>query len=91
MEEIENRISGARALEKIFRQYNEKTFLLFQLPGKKGFVSNQVLKFLRWFWRKKIRKLRSLRTATGLSAQARNEDKDAKSYHQQKCVSSDLH
>ncbi len=91
MEKKENWISSAGALEKIFWQNNEKTFLLLQLPRKKGLVPNKVLKLLNWLWRKEIGKLGPLRTATGLGAKARDEDEGKKPYHQEAWVSSEFH
>lgn len=91
MQKKENWIFGTEALEKIFRQNNEKTLFLFQLPGEKSFVPNQILKLLKRVWRKEIRKLGPLGTARRLGAEARNEGKDAKSYRQEEWVPSDFH
>jgi hypothetical protein len=94
MEKKEDWILGAWVLKKIFGQDDEKAFLFIQVSRKKGLVSNQILKLLKGLWRKEIGKLRTFRTAGGLSTAGNEgpyeEHKGTKPHHQEQ-ISSHRH
>jgi len=60
-----NDAGGGGILKKMFREDDKKTFFFVQEGRKKSLISNQVLIFLGWLWRKKIKKLWNFRTARG--------------------------